>query len=452
MSESSIRITDIPAHARALTAIGNETLRAVSDLFTGVQGSLFGMDETPEMAELAAALSKGWSDREAALLIRAYDHEVRSGHQIEITSLARWALAHPDNAAAVIDCMKITPPAEIDIIRVLSRAGSQKLVFLAKWRLTQQEVVLKQVVAEPEAAQRILLRELQPHPLTMAHPNIIETHVLRNPEGEAFLVEQRLPLVLSDTWSSQGVHEAANLLFDIGKALKHLHEHGLVHGDVKPDNIGKRSDNYILLDFGICRPADQFTSESTPTGSLRTRAPELLTSGQYVEPYKVDVWALGATVYNALIGTFPLFRPGETIPRVSNPAERAAKEAALALRVSQEWNSYVQLGHVPDPMRDLLGLMLCRDPNSRISSAELVERARTELSAFLRSPASGAGRFSPVDELSQLSKHLPTREILVTMPIARKQSLRNRMVQLQGTPGFSETQRDQINSLLELLS
>lgn len=100
----------------------------------------------------------------------------------------------------------------------------------------------------------------------MEHPNITETHLLPNTKGEVYLVEERLPEVLSDATSLQ-LEEASNLLYDIAKALVYLHKTlGLVHGDIKPDNIGKRGGDYVLLDFGICRPADQFTSEVTPTG------------------------------------------------------------------------------------------------------------------------------------------------------------------------------------------
>ena len=55
-----------------------------------------------------------------------------------------------------------------------------------------------------------------------------------------------------------------------------MHQLGLVHGDIKPDNIGKKEGRFVLLDFGICRSAEKFTADTTATGSLRTRAPELL--------------------------------------------------------------------------------------------------------------------------------------------------------------------------------
>ena len=93
----------------------------------------------------------------------------------------------------------------------------------------------------------------------MGHPNIIETHCLTNNQGEKFLAEELLPIVLNDDWTSSGVQEAANLLYDISSALNYIHEElKLVHGDIKPDNIGNKDGRYILLDFGICRSIKSF--------------------------------------------------------------------------------------------------------------------------------------------------------------------------------------------------
>ncbi|HEY0019315.1 MAG TPA: protein kinase [Longimicrobium sp.] len=441
----TISIGDIPPSARALTALGDKTTKAVDRLFHGGQQTLIPRD-IPDLKELSEALRSEWTDEEAATLVSDITHRVTHRIPFDVAKVSRWAMAHPNNAAAVADCMRVNPPPEIDIIRVLSRAGSQKLVFLATWRLTQQEVVLKQLVAEPEDAQRILLRELQPHPLSMVHPNIIETHFLRNSEGEAFLVEQRLPLVLNDDWQSAGMHEAANLLADIGHAVKFLHDNGLVHGDIKPDNIGKKGERYVLLDFGICRPKEQFSRESTPTGSIRTRAPELLEQQGYIEAEKVDVWALGATIFNTMMGRFPLIKAGEKTPRVSSPADRTKFEAELRNRANH-WDRWVTLGSIAAPMRDVLAAALDPDPRNRLSSSELIERVQRDLSALLRSSSYSAGYFSPAEELAQLSRHLPQRDLVNLMPAARRQALESRIRELKAIPGFSPQERTQLDHL-----
>lgn len=186
-----------------------------------------------DLTELAEAFRKAkWTDAQAAKLIDAYSQAFHSGNRIEPKLLTRWVLAHENDAEAVLECVNVVPPDEIEVLRVLSRAGSQKLVFLGTWRLTLEDVVLKKVIAPDSHAEEILSRELRSNPLNMVHPNIIETYFIPNRKGERFLVEKRLPLVLDDNWRAKGVHEAANLLFDIAKALKFLHDKGLVHGRV----------------------------------------------------------------------------------------------------------------------------------------------------------------------------------------------------------------------------
>src|SRR5947209_5160690 len=127
---------------------------------------------------------------------------------------------------------------------------------------------------------------------------------------------------------------SANLLNDIGHALAYLHgELGLVHGDIKPANIGRKDGAYILLDFGICRRACEFRGEVTATGSLRTRAPELFLTDSYPQPAKSDVWSLAATVFNAIVGRFPFIDEGESVPRISTLKERETFEAVIKQRI-----------------------------------------------------------------------------------------------------------------------
>jgi serine/threonine protein kinase len=335
---------------------------------------------------------------------------------------------------------------------VLSRSGSQKLVFLATWLLTQREVVLKKVTGSPESIERIVARESQSHPLSTVHDNIIKTHELQNAAGERFLVEERLPIILSDGWRSQGSGEAANLLYDIANALNYLHtELDWVHGDVKPDNIGQKESRYILLDFGICRPAAAFTVESTATGSLRTRAPELLTGEGYVDPKKVDIWALGATVFNAIQERYPLFERGEQPPRISSPEQRQNFEKVLADRVRTRWNELVDLKDVSEPLKSVLMMALEPDPSKRCSASQLLKKAEADLSVFLRRPSS-AGPFSPLDELQQLRDYLPQGHALKLMPLPHKNLLQAKLKDLQRFRGLSTAQKSDITQLLNLIS
>ena len=427
-------------YAMIISKIGPKTAEATQKLASSQDtNKLFQPDDL--FASMAEVTREGWSDEELASVILAVTERIKAGESIDPIALTCWMEIHKGDPDGVCDCLNVNPPPGVDILRVLSRAGSQKVVFLANWQIAQREVVLKKFVGA-DAGNRLLQRETQTHPLSMAHPNIIETHLLQNTNGEHFLVERLLPLVLSDDWSSHGQQEAANLLRDIASALVFLNQKGLIHGDIKPDNIGFEEGRYILLDFGICRPKDAFAADVTPTGSLRTRAPELLTEeGEHSE--ESDVWALGATVYNALMGRYPLFDRDEKPPRVSKPPERTQFEKALLHRVANEWEERLNFPEIPDPLGSLLQRALERYPSDRVSASDLCRQAETDLSAMLRFREK-TNNFSPSEEIEQLTKYLPDRDVILLMPESQLQELRERIHELKSTKGLTQEQNEQL--------
>jgi len=455
----SSSILALPQEARALTALGDNTSEAVLELYYQPQGTLFPAASEPRgFVELADALRKmEWPDEQCAALLREYKRAIGEGRQILIHALTRWVLAHEVSGAvdSVIDCIHIEPPDEVDIIRALPRRGSQKIVFEATWRLRQREVILKKIVGRPESIARILAREELPHPLTLAHANIIETHRLRNRHGEVFLVEQKLDECLNDHKRSGGILEAANLLYDIAKAVMYLHDNNLVHGDIKPDNIGRKGDRYVLLDFGICRPVNEYTSEVTPTGSLRTRAPELIDGRGWTDSFKIDIWALGATVFNYAGTRFPLIDGNEVVPRVSDPQARSTFERLLKKRVKSEWNQWLTFPEDPNPLDKLLRDLLHIDPGSRPSPDQILRRCREELAALLRSPhvdnESGTGRFSAIDEFKQIDEYLSHPETVPLISANRRQKIGSRLLELKPMAGFDEAARRRIDELHALI-
>jgi serine/threonine protein kinase len=442
----------MPDWAYSFSALGGNTRDVIQRYFRERKSQdLFDISDDEAMKSIADALGHGWDDSEAAKVVTEFATLINSGRHIETSSLRRWILSHQNDAAAVIDCMSVEAPNEISIIKVLSRAGSQKLVFLATWHLMQRQVVVKRLTGPPEIARLIMERESHSHPLAMAHPNIIQTHFLENDKGERFLVERCLPVLLSDSWESHGIQEAANLLYDIANALEYLHSNELVHGDIKPDNIGREGENYILLDFGICRSSKEFTADVTGTGSLRTRAPELLEDNAYIDPPKSDVWALGATVYNALNGRFPLFGAGEKPPRASHQSERSTFEVELVRRAREEWAHRVDLKRIPAPIQGVLAHALERDPSARFSATQLKQHAARELSMFLRDPLKEKKekRFSPLDELHQLTAYLPSQDVLQMMPQIQKEKLKGKLLSLKNNYQFNTEQVSAIDKLLK---
>ncbi len=373
------------------------------------------------------------------------------GRSYDVKNLIRWIQSHKNEPSAVNDCMIIVPPDQFNIIKVLSRAGSQKLVFLATWNLTRKQVVLKTLLGTPEENLKVKSREIQSNPLSMKHRNIIETFYFQNKNGEDFFVEEFLPVVLNDNWRSHGIKEAANLLYDIGNALKFLHDElHLVHGDVKPDNIGKKDDDYILLDFGICRSKDVFENETEATGSLRTRSPELFLDGKYHIPEEVDVWAIGATVFNAVTGRFPLYYKDEKPPRVSHPDERKEFEDMLKQRVSIEYDQLLNFDEIPEDLRKILKSCLEFNPEKRCKAEELINASKKELAAFIRSDENV--RLSPIDIIDQLDRYLPDENIIKLMPSNKKEQLKKQLDEFNSSQGIPPEYRSKIGNLLKKIA
>jgi serine/threonine protein kinase len=443
----------LPSGSHAMAAIGPETEKIIYQYYKlPKESTLFNKTPLQEgfirLAETFKA--SAWTDPNVANLISKIAEAELKGEQYDLNSFHKWVLSHINDVSGVLDCMSILPPDDITIIKVLPKTGSQKMVFWAIWKLTNKQVVLKKFSGIPEETEKLWGREALSHPFSVDHPNIIETHKLHNKRGEAFLVEEKLPKVLNDRSASHGILEAANLLYDIANALNHLHEiKDLVHGDVKPDNIGMKNYDYILLDFGICRKSGSFKITSTPTGSLRTRAPELLLGEGYIIPTKVDVWALGATVYNFCCGRFPLYDVGESPPRIDeDPEGRRKFELELKERIDKQYDKYVDLNKIDEPLRKVLKEALYKNPEQRCSAKKLMELASKELAAFIRS-SSKDRVFSPINEIDQLHKFLPSKEILQFMPISKKQSLLQHLEDILKYEGVEEAQKTMINNLIE---
>ena len=95
-------------------------------------------------------------------------------------------------------------------------------------------------------------------------------------------------------------------LSGIVQALVECHANGIAHNDIKPANILIDSNDCAkLADFGAAQVYGQVEEGSRFTGSLAYVAPEMTKAGATVDKYKTDVWALGITLYQLVIGRLP---------------------------------------------------------------------------------------------------------------------------------------------------
>src|SRR5207248_8842727 len=133
-----------------------------------------------------------------------------------------------------------------------------------------------------------------------------------------------ITLRASLTRERMNLHDALEITVQVASALAAAHETGVVHRDMKPENIMLRPDGYVkVLDFGIAKLTEQRPvpdlDEIGTTAVLQTRAGLVLGTGRYMSPEQArgqtvdarsDIWSLGVVLYE-MAGGIPPFR-GET--------------------------------------------------------------------------------------------------------------------------------------------
>ena len=197
----------------------------------------------------------------------------------------------------------------------------------------------------------------------LSHPNLVGVYDVGEDGGRPFIVlEYVAGENLAELLTRRGrlpPDESRGLALQAARALAHVHEAGLVHRDVKPQNLLLRGDGTLkLADFGIARAADAtaFTQAGTVLGTAAYLAPEQ-TLGEEVTA-AADVYSLGAVLYELLTGRPPF--EFETL------AELADKQRRMEIVPVRELEPAV-----PFDLETVLMHCLARNPDYRPSSREL---------------------------------------------------------------------------------
>ncbi|MBB5897679.1 protein kinase domain-containing protein [Kutzneria kofuensis] len=247
----------------------------------------------------------------------------------------------------------------------LDRVVALKLVMVRG--VSPDDVSEQEAVARARREGRITAR--------LQHPNAISVHDVVEHDGRPCLVMEYLPSKsLSEVVETKGVlspTELATIGFQIASALAAAHELGIVHRDVKPDNVLLAEDGTAkITDFGIARAPDDgaVTAVGILAGTPAYLAPEVAT-GSESSP-RSDVFSLGSTLYAAFEGKPPYGMDQNTI--------------ALLHQVAY--------GEITPPRRggavaDLLVEMLRRDPETRPTMAEVADRFEKVLAGSSPLPA-----------------------------------------------------------------
>ena len=190
-------------------------------------------------------------------------------------------------------------------------SGGMSNVFRAHDRLLERTVALKilheQYTRDEDYVERF--RREARAVAQLAHPNIVTVIDRGEQEGRQFIVFEYIDGENLKELSNRGpleVREAVRLTLQVARALSFAHERGLVHRDVKPQNVLLNEDGQAkVTDFGIARSLDVHgvTQTGTVLGTSDYIAPEQA-RGQKVDP-KTDIYSLGVVLYELLSGQVP---------------------------------------------------------------------------------------------------------------------------------------------------
>lgn len=142
----------------------------------------------------------------------------------------------------------------------------------------------------------------------LTHPNIVNVFDVGDDEGVYYIVMELIEgITLKEYISKKGklsVKEATSIAIQVSMGLEAAHNHGIVHRDVKPQNIIISTDGKVkVTDFGIARAASSNTISSNVMGSVHYSSPEQVRGGYSDE--KSDIYSLGITLYEMVTGRVP---------------------------------------------------------------------------------------------------------------------------------------------------
>jgi serine/threonine-protein kinase len=270
--------------------------------------------------------------------------------------------------------------------------GGMSRVFVARDTRLDREVVIK--VLSPDLAAGVNNERFHREILVAAqlqHPHIVPVLAAGETDGLPYFT---MPYVAGESLRRRleggkplPVVDAVAVLRDVARALAYAHEQGVIHRDIKPDNVLIAGGSAAVTDFGI---AKALSSSRTFGGEHLTRVGNSLGTPAYMAPeqvaadpnadHRIDIYSFGAMAYELLTGSPPFAgRP----PHAVLSAHLTEQPAPLETRAPE----------VPPALAALVMKCLAKSPADRPQSADELVRVleRVDLSGDWKAPrATGA--------------------------------------------------------------
>ena len=264
--------------------------------------------------------------------------------------------------------------------------GGMGVVYLARDEKLDRKVAIKTLPRhlQDAATRDRFLREARTA-ASLSHPNIVSIYRADETGGfvyfaMAYVHGESLAEKVKTT-GPLSAREAANYLRDVALALDYAHAHGVIHRDVKAENIllEAGTSRAMVTDFGIARVADAapLTATGHVLGTVHYMSPEQV-SGESLDG-RTDLYALGVVGFLALSGSFPFDSETASAVLVSHVTKRAPALLSVA-------------PHVPPALAAVIDRCLMREPMLRYPTGGDVARA---LEHVLSDPAIDTAAAAP---------------------------------------------------------
>jgi serine/threonine protein kinase len=319
------------------------------------------------------------------------------------------------------------------ILRPLG-SGGMGCVYKAEHRLMERPVALKvinrELIRDPAAVERFH-REVKTA-ARLAHPNIVTAHDAEQANELHFLVMEYVEGVSLDWLVEQRgrlpMAEACEYVRQAALGLQHAHERGMVHRDIKPQNLMLTPEKKVkILDFGLAR----FVSDSQPTGPL-TKVGSVMGTPDYISPEQAndsrtadirgDIYSLGCTLYFLLTARVP-FPEGSLLQK-------------LMAHVDRQPQPITELRHdLPAGLVQVVNRMMAKDPSRRYQTPAEVAQALLPFTL----PVASVAEFTPVTPIPPVATTVtpaptpPPEEPVTVAPILAEV--------VPSTPGLSVLSR-----------
>ena len=192
--------------------------------------------------------------------------------------------------------------------------GGMGVVFLAEDTKLERKVAIKFLPTHisNDSAERERFKIEAKAAAALNHPNIATIHAIEEFEDQIFIVMEYIDgkelkeIVETHRDASLQLKFIINYAIQIAEGLEAAHKKGIVHRDIKSQNIMITNDGKVkIMDFGLAkiRGSSQLTKMGTTIGTIAYMSPEQ-TKGEEVDQ-QTDIWSFGVVLYEMLTGTLP---------------------------------------------------------------------------------------------------------------------------------------------------